>query len=163
MDNSTKGNMSRLVSFLENFNPEMADKNTISELSNTSNLIQLDPSGDNMLLKELRQNHTKFAVFDKPPQVNEKISYKSSIDLNKMDNLVESQIWKNGPNTNSLFDAYENKKNNLVRNEDLATNFQRGKKFKPLEDDEPEERMQRPKKTQGSGFYMENNNLKRKK
>src|SRR5689334_869366 len=129
MDNSTKNNISKLVTYLENFNPEMCDKNTISELDNTSNLIQMDVCGNNPMVKELKQNHAKFAIFEKSqPQISDKINYKSSIDVNKMNGVIESEIWKNGPNSNSLFETYENKKNNLMKNEENL-NFQKKGKF----------------------------------
>jgi hypothetical protein len=159
MDNSVKGNISRMVSYLDNFNQDMCDKGTVSELNYINGVLYNDKPENSAMLRDLAQNHTKLAVFDKTQVPAEKVSYKSAIDVNKMDGVIESNLWKNAPNSNSLFETYENKKNNLVKNEE--NNFKKGK-YKPFEDDEDEVRP-KGKKNTGNGFYMENNNLKRKK
>jgi hypothetical protein len=155
MDNSTKANISRLVSYLDNFNPENVDNNTIRDINQLNNHMYMDNSANAILLKDLRQTHTKLAVLETPKLGVEKIQYKTNLDLNKLDNVIDSNLWKNAPDTNSLFDSYENKKNNLVKME----NPKKGQ-FKPIDDDEDEIR---PVKKKNNGFYMENNNLKRKK
>jgi hypothetical protein len=164
MDADAKGNISRLVSYLDNFNQELlGGGGSVNELSRISGQIQADIGGNSVMLRDLAQTHTKHAVLDKTQIPGEKVAYKSAIDVNRMDTVIESGVWKNQPvSTDSLFDAYENKKKN-INEQPIA----RKGKFKPLDDEEDEETAFRPgakgKKSTGNGFYMENNNLKRKK
>jgi hypothetical protein len=46
---------------------------------------------------------------------DEVIKYKSKIDPDNLEKIINLSIWKNIPNTNNLFNAYESKKNFLLK------------------------------------------------
>ena len=45
----------------------------------------------------------------------QRIAYKSSIDINAIDKLVNLSVFKSPPSTNNLFNNYNNKKNSLLK------------------------------------------------
>jgi hypothetical protein len=107
---------------------------------------------------------------NKPNQNKQRIKYKSQINTENMENLINFSIWKNAPSTNNLFAVYEHKKNNFnhsksnlnVDEEPVEKKFNynkfKYKNTKNLDDEEDDVKVYQ------SNTYMTNTvNLKKKK
>jgi hypothetical protein len=173
MDKESQIVISKILKYIDNEeglninNPE--EPNLMTEYIELSNILKTDNSLHSILSKNLNSvllsdilNSSKQKQNKDPNK--QRIKYRSQINIDEMDTLINFSLWKNAPNTSNLFSTNENKRNNL--NSKIPTNtgnsnwnyFNNYKKNinKNNNDDEDEETTQVNKKYQNKFTYYKN-------
>jgi hypothetical protein len=91
-----------------------------------------------------------------------RLKYKSKIDAENLDNIVNMSIWKNIPNVNTLFNNFESKKNSLVKS-NLNSSYNMNKPKKNADQRLSEEDDDDSSSSQHNTYMSNSYYLKRKK
>jgi hypothetical protein len=88
-------------------------------LSIVSELLHINNPLHSSIIKKLNTLTIQSIIKEIPPlgdpNQKKRIKYKSKVDAENLDNIVNMSIWKNIPNVNTLFSNFESKKNSLVK------------------------------------------------
>ena len=163
----------QLISYLLKYvdKPEslnMTNGEELTEILTLVNYLKSDNPLHVLSAKALNLNLVRNTLKDENQNKNNRIKYKSSINTDKLDDIVDLSLWKNTPiSSNNPFSAYESKKSNLLKNynknENEMFNNHKNRKFKASAIDENNDDEIGNKYIQSNTYMSNSYNLKRKK
>lgn len=99
---------------------QQSDENKIhEEIQNINTILQLNNPLHMTIIKKINTYTMNLSNKDAQIENNpskKRIKYKSKIDVEDLDSIVNMSLWKNIPNVNTLFPNFE-KKNSLMKNQ----------------------------------------------
>jgi SpoVK/Ycf46/Vps4 family AAA+-type ATPase len=119
--------ISLLLKHIENYDPSNSCKdNFLQEYSKLSDYLQVNNQLHSLVSKNLSLNPLKDILSSTVNSSNQldsnpnkkRIKYKSQINVEELDQIVNMSIFKNIPQTQSMFNVYESKKNILLKNQE---------------------------------------------
>ena len=122
MNTHTQITISKLLKHIENYDPATSiSENVIKDYSELSNLLHINNPLNCHLSRSLNLNLVKDIIKNKnslPYTKNDKkrIKFKSKVNPEELDKVINFSLWKNIPMTANLFNVYASKKNNFVKN-----------------------------------------------
>jgi len=123
MNKETQEIISKLIKTIDSYQPNnILDEDQISEYSKLTNILQFDNPLHASISKSLNFNLIK-DIHIKNESLRDKqtkIKYKSQVNIEDLDQIVNFSLWKNAPTVN-LFNAYESKKSNFINEESKKT------------------------------------------
>ena len=127
MNEDNQNMISKLIKHLENHDPALSLKeNVIKDYSELSDNLLINNPLHVLLSKSLNLNPVKDIIQTNslnPNNPNKKrFKYKSQINPEDLDRILNMSIFKNIPQTANMFGVYESKKNLLIRNQEENKN-----------------------------------------
>lgn len=118
--------ISLLIKHVENYdhsNSIRYNENIIQEYSKLSDSLHVNNQLHTLVSKNLSLNPLKDLINSQATQVDpnpnkKRINYKSQINVDDLDQIVNLSIFKNIPQTQNMFNVYESKKNILLKNQE---------------------------------------------
>jgi len=118
MDKESQIIISKILKFSE-MSQIQIDSNNSDKLENyldIFDILKIDNPIHSVILKSLSQSLLEGIIKNNKNNsgTKQKLKYKSRIDTDNMESVINLSLWKNAPNTSNMFDLYEMKKNNFI-------------------------------------------------
>jgi len=129
MDLESQKFISKILKFLEVSKSEQNFEDLFEEyeFSDLFETLRFDNAVHSLLIKQLNSSLIEGLLKNQKinfasSNIKPKIKYKSRINTDQLDSVLNLSLWKNAPNTSNLFELYELKKNNFIVKQDFSKN-----------------------------------------